>query len=403
MRVLQLCPRVPFPPHDGGAIAMYDVAAGLARAGHEVTVLAINTPKHFQPAHVLEHLPGVRLQTVPVDTRLSPWKALRNLAFGQVPYNVERFISPAFTAALRELLRTERFDVVQIEGTFVAWYVEVVRAAAPTVPVVLRAHNLEHGIWQMLASRETNPAKRWYLGHLAAGLRRFEQAYLPRFDAIAAITEPDQRRLRELGCREPIVFIPAGVDLQRFRRNKAIHARPRTLFMISSLNWLPNQEGLDWFLTQVWPRITDRLPDLELHLAGKDMPERYQQMRLPRVVVHGFVDSAAEFMQQYELMLVPLLSGGGMRVKIIEGMALGKCILSTGVGSEGIYCQNNKDIILCDDPEEWVERIERYYHGDLCHDKMGEEAAATVQSLYDNHRIIEKFEELYRTLIPRPA
>ncbi len=382
---------------------MYDVAAGLAHAGHQVTVLAINTPKHYQPDHVLAHLPGVSLQTVAVDTRLSPWKALRNLALGQVPYNVERFISPAFEAALRELLRNGQFDVVQLEGTFVAWYVNIVRAEAPKTPVILRAHNLEHGIWQMLASRETNPVKRWYLSHLATGLRTFEQDYLPRFDAIAAITEPDQRRLRELNCQEPVVFIPAGVDLQRFQRNPGIHAQPRTLFMISSLNWLPNQEGLDWFLSQVWPRISDRLPDLELHLAGKDMPPRYQQLRLPRVVVHGFVDSAAEFMQQYELMLVPLLSGGGMRVKIIEGMALGKCILSTGVGSEGIYCQNNKDIILCDDPEEWAERIERYYHGELCHDKLGEEAAATIKRLYDNRRIIEKFEELYRSLSLQPA
>ncbi|QNP51902.1 glycosyltransferase [Hymenobacter qilianensis] len=132
MHILQLCPRVPFPPHDGGAIAMYDVAAGLARAGHQVTVLAANTPKHQQSAEVLSHLPRVRLLTVPVDTRLNPVKALKNLFLGNLPYNVERFVSQQMVAELTQLLRTERFDVVQVEGTFVAWYVDVIRAEAPT-------------------------------------------------------------------------------------------------------------------------------------------------------------------------------------------------------------------------------------------------------------------------------
>ncbi|WP_345072571.1 glycosyltransferase family 4 protein [Hymenobacter fastidiosus] len=401
MRILQVCSRVPFPPHDGGAIAMYDVAAGLARQGHAVTVLAINTPKHFQAADVLAHLPGVRLVTVPVDTRLSPVKALKNLLVGTMPYNVERFVSPAVADRLTGLLRDEQFDVVQMEGTFVAWYVDVVRRVAPTVPVVLRAHNLEYTIWQMLAARELNPLKRFYLAHLAKGLKKFEEHYLGRFDAVAAITEPDQRRLRALGCPEPVVFVPAGVDMSRFRPDAARQARPRTLFMIGSLNWLPNLEGLDWFLREVWPAVHGKMPDLELHLAGKDTPARIQQLGLKNVFVHGFVESAAAFMQQYELMLVPLLSGGGMRIKIIEGMALGKCVISTGLGSEGIFVRNGHDIILCDEPSEWVSRIESYYRGGLGHAAIGQEAARTIARLYDNRRVVESFLDLYRIVSRR--
>ncbi|RYU80531.1 glycosyltransferase family 4 protein [Hymenobacter persicinus] len=396
MRILQVCPRVPFPPHDGGAIAMYDVAAGLARQGHAVTVLAINTPKHFQPADVLSHLPGVRLVTVPVDTSLSPVKALKNLLVGSMPYNVERFVSPAVAERLTELLHEEAFDVVQLEGTFVAWYVDVVRRAAPQVPVVLRAHNLEYTIWQMLAARELNPLKRFYLRHLARGLKKFEEHYLARFDAVAAITEPDQRRLRALGAPEPVVFVPAGVDLSRFQRNAALRPKPRTLFMIGSLDWLPNLEGLDWFLTQVWPAVHEQMPDLELHVAGKNTPPRLLNLARQNVIVHGFVDSAAEFMQQYDVMIVPLLSGGGMRIKIIEGMALGKCIISTGLGSEGIFVRNGHDIILCDEPSEWVSRIRSYYRGEALHEEIGQEAARTIARLYDNRRVVESFLDLYR-------
>ena len=120
MHILQVCPRVPFPLHTGGAIAMYDVAAGLVRAGHRVTMLAINTPKHRQPADALDHLgPNFRLVTVDVDTDISAPKALRNLLFSRQPYNVERFISPAVAARLLELRHAVAVDVVQLEGTFV--------------------------------------------------------------------------------------------------------------------------------------------------------------------------------------------------------------------------------------------------------------------------------------------
>lgn len=377
---------------------MYDVAAGLACAGHRVTVLAANTPKHEQPADVLSHLPGVRLLTVPIDTRLKPVKALKNLLLGKVPYNVERFISPQMVTELRQLLRTEHFDVVQIEGTFVTWYVDVIRAEAPTLPVVLRAHNVEHTIWKMLAEREGNPLKGIYLHHLANGLKRFEEKYLPRFDAVAAITAPDQRRLRALGCPEPVVFVPAGVELSRFQVDKAIQPKPRTLFMIGSLNWLPNLEGLDWFLVNVWPFVHERLPELELHIAGKETPERIQRLKGSNVFVHGFVESAPEFMQRYEIMIVPLLSGGGMRIKIIEGMALGKCIISTGLGSEGISVRNAHDIVLCDEPSEWIKRIESYYYGDLDQDRIGQAARQTILRTYDNQQVITHFADLYCSL-----
>ena len=405
MHLLQLCPRVPYPPTDGGAIAMYDVAAGLAAAGHRVTVLAINTPKHRQPADALAHLgPNVRLVTVEVDTRLKPRRALRSLLFSDLPYNVERFVSAAVAVRLAELLRTEAIDVVQVEGTFVAWYVDAIRRAAPGVPMVLRAHNVEHTIWHMLAGRRQNPMKTSYLRHLARGLEAFERRYLPRFDAVAAITEPDQQRLLALGCPEPVVFIPAGANLQRLERQEATSPEPYSLFMLASFDWLPNQEGLDWLLAHVWPRVRAQHSALTLHLAGKNMPAHIQQLHgRDNIVVHGFVDSAAEFMRQYGLMLVPLLSGGGMRVKIIEGMALGKCILSTRLGAEGISVRSGHDILLADAADDWVAQLGRYARGELPVARIGTEAAATAARRYDNRQVVGQFVALYRQLGAAPA
>lgn len=408
MHLLQVCPRVPYPLTTGGAIAMYDVAAGLVQAGHRVTMLAINTPKHHQPADALAHLgPNFRLVTVDVNTDLSPLKALKNLLLSRQPYIVERFISATVGDKLVELLQTEAVDVVQFEGTFVAWYAEWLgrreSAGLRLPPLVLRAHNLEHTIWHMLAGRESNPLKRLYLRDMAARLERFERRHLPQFDAVAAITDDDAQRLRALGCPEPVVFIPAGADLSRFQPNPAIKPKPRTLFMLGSLNWLPNLEGLHWLLREVWPTVHAEMPDVELHVAGSGTPDELLRPRTDGVVVHGFVDSATAFMQQYELMLVPLLSGGGMRIKIIEGMALGKAILSTTLGAEGIAVRDGHDIVLRDSAAAWLDALRTWYRGAVPVAAIGAAAARTAAECYDRRAVTQQFLDLYERLRPAQA
>jgi glycosyltransferase involved in cell wall biosynthesis len=429
MHILQVSPRVPFPLHDGGAIGIYNITKGLLAAGHRVTMLAINTPKHHQPADVLAHLgPDFRLVTVDVDTTAKPLKALSSLLFSRwrvAPYIAERFISMHVAAELKRLLLAERFDVIQLEGTFVAWYASYLtgqgsQEAMPTrhqlPPIVLRAHNVEYRIWETLAQSERNPFKKWYFHDLAQGLKSFEKNMLHRVDAVAAITEEDATRLRSLFFAglpapvsaesaaalpyegPPIALIPAAVEMASFQPDPAVRPRPRTVFMIGSLNWLPNLEGLDWLLREVWPALHAELPELELHVAGVAPPGHLTSR--PRgqdnVFIHGFVDSAAAFMRAHDLMLVPLLSGGGMRVKIIEGMALGKAILSTSIGAEGIAVRDGHDIVLRDTAAAWQQALRDYYHGRLPVAGLGAAAAATAAEVYDNRRVTQRFEALYK-------
>jgi glycosyltransferase involved in cell wall biosynthesis len=438
MHILQLCPRVPYPPHDGGAIAMYETARGLAQAGHRVTVLAINTPKHHQPADALAHLgPNVRLVTVDVDTRIRPLAALRNLAFRSnsghyLPYNVERFISIQFADKLKQLLLTESFDVLQLEGTFVAWYAGFIteeffsgRMPQRLPLIVLRAHNVEYTIWEMLASRATNPLKKWYLAKLAHRLEEFERWMLFRIDAVAAITEADVLRLQRLfawlpptvsaeevqamyATRTPgppaFACIPASYDLSLLPA-AAAPPQPRTVFVIGSLNWLPNIEGLAWFLKEVWPQAHAEMPDLALHIAGSYPPADLttRPAGQDNVFIHGFVASAPAFMQQYELMLVPLLSGGGMRVKMVEGLALGKPILSTALGAEGIAARDGENLLLRDGAAAWLQALRDYYHGRLPLAAIGQAAAATAHTEYDTRQVTQRLLDLYETLLSPPA
>jgi glycosyltransferase involved in cell wall biosynthesis len=408
---------------------MYETVRGLAAAGHRVTVLAANTPKHHQPADVLAHLgPNVQLITVDVDTRLRPLAALRNLLAQTLPYNLVRFVSPALLARLVELVEAEPVDVVQFEGTFVAWYArqlaQALRARGLTLGeqpcFVLRAHNVEYTIWEMLASRAGNPLKKWYLQKLAHRLQAFEKDMLHRVEAVAAITEEDATRLRSMfyaGLPAPVsaeavaslprkghgptfAVIPASFDLSRLRPDPARRPKPRTVFIIGSLNWLPNLEGLAWFLREVWPLAHAELPELELHIAGSHPPAHLTQRPAGQdnVFVHGFVESAPAFMQHYELMLVPLLSGGGMRVKVVEGLALGKPILSTALGAEGVAACNDENILLRDTPAAWLATLRDYYHGRLPLADLGRAAARTAHDEYDTRQVTQRLLDLYRAV-----
>jgi len=395
LKILQICFRVPYPPTDGGAIAMFGITQGLANAGHEVTVLAINTPKHFQSDTVLEGI-AEKLFTVYVDTKITVLKAFLNL-FKTVPYIVERFISKEFEETLIHLLKKDSFDIVHFEGTYVAWYAAIVKRTV-NVPVLMRSHNVEYLIWERLSQSVKNPLKKLYFKYMAWELKRFEKKYLNKFDLVAAITPEDAERIKQLGVKTKVQFLPASIDTDKIKPSVNIEAEAKTCFIFSALDWMPNQEAVFWFIERVWDKVVKKIPGVKLHIAGKSTPEKIYALANESIVVHGFVESASVFVQQYDLMLVPLLSGGGMRLKIIEGMALGKVVLSTPVGAEGIGCRDGENILICETPEKWVSTIIDFFVNREKYKEIGKKGRILVESKYSEEVIMSKLIKMYQEI-----
>jgi glycosyltransferase involved in cell wall biosynthesis len=395
LKILHISPRVPFPPSDGGAIGIYNIIYGLAAEGHEIHILSANTPKHYQEDGVLSE---IAIQyNVDIDTEVKPWKAISNF-FGSMPFNIERFISEKFSDKLKEILKEHSFDIIQFEGTYVAWYVHVVREFS-SCPLVIRAHNIEYVIWERLAVNEKNLLRRFYYKMLAKRLKKFETVYYKKFNAVAAITFEDVERFRSMGVSGQHRIIPAGVILDKFKLNPSVRKKPFTLFILSALDWIPNQEALFWFIEKVWPGVIEAMPHLELHIAGKGTPLHFFELKVKNMFIHGYVEDASVFMQRYDLMLVPLLSGGGMRLKVIEGMSLGKCIISSSVGAEGIEYNNGKDIVICEKPAEWVRKIIEYFHDPEKFYPIEVNSRKLIQEIYDNKKVTRQYIELYKDLI----
>jgi len=346
MRVLQICNKAPFPPKDGGCIAMNNLTQGLIEQGHTVKVLAVNTPKHFTDINSLPeaYRQETNIELVFIDTGVKPLPALLNLC-SKDSYNITRFYSAAFEQKLVAILQKETYDVVQLESLYVSMYASAIRKHSKA-KIILRAHNVEHLLWQRSAATADSLFEKIYFGFLAKRLKKYESGILHAFDAIAAITAADAAWFKEQGIKIPVEVIPFGIDLKKIAADTTTVTDPMSVFHLGAMDWQPNVEGVKWFLEQVWPQVHRQHPCLKLFLAGRGMSEEFKKLADPNVIVVGEVEDAQQFMRSKGLMLAPLLSGGGMRVKIIEGMALGKVIVTTAVGAEGIETENNKNIII---------------------------------------------------------
>lgn len=399
MKILQLCKKFPYPLKDGESIAVNTLSRPLHNLGCEVSLLAMNTHKHyFQEDAYPEALSHYQdIIKVPVDSRVKPTDAFLNL-FSRESYHISRFVSPAFRQQLIELLRSNTFDLIQLETPYLAPYIPTIRQYSDAL-VAMRAHNVEHEIWERIAENTAFLPRRWYLKYLANKLRRYEARQLQQYDMLVAITQRDLERFRKLGYQKAAAVAPIGICSDAYQPDYSSYRRPLSISFIGSLDWMPNQEGLLWFLSQVWEPLARKYPELELHIAGRNTPAGWEtKLAGNQVFIHGEVPDAAQFINGHSLMAVPLLSGSGMRAKILEGMALGRVVLTTSVGLEGIAARPGKEVLLADTAEQFIRQIEHCCLQGQQMESMGRRARNFVTAQYDSQAIARRLLDAYLAL-----
>ncbi len=398
MRILQLCQRPPNPPIDGGAIAMNNVTLGLLELGHQVKVLTITTPKHPVQYNKINsaYLEKTELEAVFVDTSIHLMDAFMNL-FESESYNVKRFVSEDFEKKLIEILEGNLYDVVLLETLYVTPYIDLIRRLSKA-KIVLRSHNVEHIIWERVANNSGNYLKKGYLNFLAKKLKEYEVGVLQKIDGLLAMTNEDLEVFKSLGCNAKSISVPTGMILDSELFTPTQKEEDFSVFHIASMNWLPNVEAVEWFLKNVWHLVLQKVPQANLYLAGRDMPEWLLNYKQERVFIVGEVENARDFYKSKKVMVVPVLSGGGMRIKIIEGMAMGKNIVSTTIGAEGILCVNGEHILIADKAEEFAQMISFFLKNEKVSKELSLNAQQLIKEEYDNSGICKRIEEFLMAL-----
>ncbi|MDR0926455.1 MAG: glycosyltransferase family 4 protein [Ignavibacteria bacterium] len=359
MNILQITNKFPYPPKDGASVCIWNMTESFAFAGHSVTVLALNTNKHHTDFSAeTANLPNnIQIYPIDINTDRKAFALLFNLMFSKLPYTATRFYSKAFENKLIELLDANKYDVIQIELPYQAYYIPIIRKHSNAL-ISLRLHNVENEIWKRLAINEKSKFRRDYIDDLAQRIENFEVNMLKEADCFIPVTKRDCDYFISLGIDKPHLVAPIGIQSRYVDSVKVSHTSLNYLF-IGTLDWQPNVEGLLWFLDNVWKEVIKIQSDKQFYIIGRYAPEDLAETlkRYPNTTFLGAVDNAINYMKSYAVMVVPLQSGSGMRVKIIEGMAAGCAIISTAMGAEGVDAVDGESIIIANSAYEFIEKI----------------------------------------------
>lgn len=366
MKILSILPRIPYPARDGGAIVILETLRQLHLAGHHVDVLALNTKKHRQDPAVLAPI-CTSIHTADIDTTISAFGLLRGLFPSQLPaeftidvgtsYWASRFADVQALESFRaQAVQNGPYDLILCESLFTACYGIAIRPHLPgphPTPILMRAHNVEH-IIQARLSRERSRSflERWYRSRTAQHTHTYESAIGTMVDAIATISEEDDVAFRSYHPTAIVEVVQPGVHLPEPYTGEVDRD---AICMLGSLDWTPNLEGASWFIQNVFPLIRAQRPSTTLHIAGRNpTPQALAFHNGTSIFVHGEIEDALAFRQQRALTVVPLYSGSGIRIKILEALAARSPIITTPIGCEGVGVVHDREVLITDDAVEFA-------------------------------------------------
>lgn len=397
MKILQLCNKAPYPANDGSSIAIFALAEGLSDNGVELHLLPINTKKHFKPE---ENIPAdfkqkTHYKSIFRNTYTSAVGALLNLCSSQ-SYFVSRFYFKEYEDALIEKLKSTSFDIIQIEGVFMCTYIPTIRKYSKA-KIVLRSHNVEHQIWERHLENEKAGLKKTYLSLQNKRLKQFEINAFHQVDAIVTITDEDKKTISSICPKTPLHTCLTGINLNSYQYvSEAKHSN--TLFHFASMDWMPNIEAVDWLMEKVWQDVLKQKPDAKLVLAGRGMPDRFKKLASQNIIIIEDVKDSKEFYATYDIMLVPLWSGSGLRIKLVEGLAYGKAIITTSIGTEGIPYTNGQDMLIADTAKDFSKAILDLLNNPSLKHNLQKSARTLAESHFDYKVSAKHLIDFYKTL-----
>ena len=397
-KILILTNRIPYPLKDGGNLAMNAMIDGYRSSGWQVYLLSMNTSRHKVAHKVLEQLYTnlYAFEWVNIDNEIKWLPLLKNFFLSSKPEHAERFYQEPFREKLKQVMDSFTPDVVQVESIFMSGYIRDIKET-PGIITVLRLHNIEYHIWQSLSLKTKNWLKRYYFKNLTGRIRHFEKSSWRKYDLLLPITQKDANTVLKLDLHNELFVAPFGIDIDK------LHPKGVTEkwvgYHIGAMDWIPNRDGILWFLKSVWPKVHKVLPKFEFYFAGRDMPQELKAINEAGVFCMDEVPSADDFIADKKILIVPLGSGSGIRVKILEAMAVGKVVISTVNGIKGIEAKHGVHYLLANRPEDFLRSIKWCLENKQEAEEIGANARNLIIKKYNYLTITKNISNVLERLI----
>lgn len=369
MKILHISNKPIYPRLDGGCVAMAAMLKDLS-AISEVHHLSFSTHKHpFDSSAYPTKLQAVLSKTdLFIDTRIKLFPAFLCWLKAE-NYNLKRFFTKESCGQLEAHLSINTYDVIVLESLFLASYITTIRQFS-TAKVIIRTHNVEQDLWQQQA-KKAKGIKRLYLFHLAKTLAREEIMLLNNACEIWSITDEDKIRLEDLGVIKKIVTVKVSIT-----QTKKTEKISPDFFHLGSLNWQPNQESINYILQDIWPKFQQHSKST-FHVAGS-FTSSHKLQEIGGMQLHGFVEDAHTFMQEHGSLIAPIQSGSGVRVKLLEAMALGIPCITTKMGAAGLNL-TTEPVLIAESEDEWLYQMKRLSEDESLRINIGNQAFEYMQ------------------------
>ena len=386
------------PLDTGGKIRSYHILKELARY-HEVTLFTfyseqVNDP-HSKLKDLFKHVEAIPLKLPPPKSFLEGIWYLRHL-FSTQPHSIAKFCRPEVKQRLRRVVAQEAPDVILCDFLMPA---PIIPWKFPA-PKVIFTHNVEAQIWQRHYRAAHNPIWKIVAWREYRTMERAERKYLNKADHVLTVSDPD----RDFFCcfldPSKVTVIPTGVDTEYFHPVPGSE-HPHRLVFTGSMDWMPNEDGIVYFVREILPLIRQQVQETTLSIVGRRPSERLKSLagKIPGIEITGRVEDIRPYVQTAAVYIVPLRIGGGTRLKIFEAMAMGKAVVSTTLGAEGLPVRDKKDILLADDPQRFADAVVQLIQSPGLRAQMRLAARSLVEGEYSWTAIGTRFEEVLERVV----
>lgn len=396
MNVLMISPQVPYPLVGGAKIVTYNTIKYLSQLGINLTLLSIadNCSKNIPE---LEKY--CRVSLVPVKTSNSKLGIIRSF-FSSIPYTISKYISRAVLTELDRLILSNRFDLVHIEHLHMAYCGQYV-ASKYSLPVLLRFHNVESVILRRYLNFEKDPFRQLFIRFQYERLYNYEKKIIKYFDKCIMISERDKEIVEIINPQVKVTAINPGMDIISSKRQPV---QPHEILFVGTMDWLPNEDAMLWFTNLVFPLIQQEIKDIKLVLVGSNPSFKIRSLSSgTTITVQGKVRDVRPYHERASVFIVPLRSGSGIRIKIIEALLMKVPVVSTTIGAEGMGLKNEKHIRIADDEVSFAQAVVSFLSEPGYAKRVSQRGYVFARENYDPYRKAEQFVREYHDMVSDKA
>ena len=387
-RLLIIANKKVFPSLDGGSLAIKNLAEKFSKLDYKIDLIAISkTNKNQSPLKSIESKVDKNINQIVFYKKMSLnlIEFIKSIIY-KSSYQANRFYHNDIQKYIQNLININNYQIILFESIFTTVYLKSLNLPK-SLKIIFRAHNIEHEIWNNLAQKHF--FKKIVYLFLAQQIKKLEQITPRHVDYIFTISTKDYVFFQQFFPKKTH-NIPVTFDIE----NNQVKKIKNSIVHLGAMDWKPNLDGIDWFIKFVFPKIVQSEKYVNIYIAGKKMPEKYLNHPLENTKIQSEIKNAKTYIANKEVLFVPLFSGSGIRIKILEGMALGIPVITTSKGAQGIPCTHGKDILIADTPDSFFQAIELLINNKSYAKKIGINGQKIISKYFSEKVVVNKIDSL---------